>query len=90
MTSAVPARRPLRTRLDGVAVTAPAAPTSAGPLRLAIGLNEAAAALGVSVRTIRRLAAAGALPYARVGSRLLFRLGDLEAFLAARVVQEGS
>lgn len=47
------------------------------------GVKFAARYMGVSASTIRRLEASGALRSARVGGRVLFRVADLDAFLAA-------
>jgi excisionase family DNA binding protein len=43
--------------------------------------QELAARLGVSVKTVRRLVAAGELPTLRVGGQLRFDEADLEAWL---------
>ena len=50
---------------------------------LAVGLIEAAAMLGIAARTLRKFASERRLPSVKLGGRLLFRLSDLEAFLAA-------
>ena len=42
--------------------------------------QQAAAWLHVHQRTLRRLVEAGKLPFHRVGRRVLFRQGDLDAF----------
>lgn len=75
--------RPLRTRLDGVEVP-PAPAPDATPLLL--GLAEAARRLAIAPRTLRRIAAEGRIPYARIGRALRFRPGDLEAFVEGSVV----
>lgn len=77
------ARPPLRTRLDEAALEAPTPATPVGPLL--VDLEAAARALSVAPRTLRRLAASGALPYARLGRMLRFRPEDLRVF-ADRVV----
>jgi excisionase family DNA binding protein len=48
---------------------------------LALGLDGAAEATGVSRRTLQRAIAAGALPVTRVGKRTLIRVDDLRAWL---------
>ena len=46
-----------------------------------LGLSEAAERLGVSPHTLRAWAVyQHRLPFLRLGRRVLFRLGDLEAF----------
>lgn len=60
---------PLRTRLRG-------------PAPLALRLEAAAEALGLSVRTVRRLVASGQLPASRVGRRVLIETSALDALLA--------
>jgi excisionase family DNA binding protein len=50
------------------------------PERLLVTKNEAAERLGVSVRTIERLVAAGRLPQVHVERLARFRVTDLEAF----------
>ena len=49
----------------------------------ALGKREAAQHLALSVRTLERLIADGALPAVRVGRRVVIRTATLEAFLAA-------
>ncbi|HZU78110.1 MAG TPA: helix-turn-helix domain-containing protein [Dehalococcoidia bacterium] len=48
---------------------------------LALGLDGAADAIGVSKRTIQRAIAAGELPVARVGKRTLIRTEHLRQWL---------
>ncbi|BCB79141.1 hypothetical protein GCM10022251_19660 [Phytohabitans flavus] len=47
----------------------------------------AAGLLGISVRSLRRLAASGQIPQVRIGRRVRYRLADLERFLEARRVR---
>ena len=49
--------------------------------RLLVTKGEAAGRLGVSVRTIERLVAAGRLPLVHVERAARFRVADLEAFV---------
>ena len=46
--------------------------------------HEAAAFLGVSARTVRRLAAAHLIPCVRIGGQLRFEPADVLRFVAAR------
>ncbi len=48
---------------------------------LSVGLEEAAALLGISARTLRKMAADGRVPSVKLGRRLLFRVRDLETVL---------
>jgi excisionase family DNA binding protein len=50
---------------------------------LAVGLDEAAAMIGVRPRTLRKWSSQGRVRSIRLGSRLVFRIADLEALLAA-------
>lgn len=64
------------------------------PLRGALGVEDAARYLGVSRRTMYRLSAEcgtgpAQLPVVHIGGRRLFRLRDLDAFLAQQVVRGG-
>ena len=49
---------------------------------LAVSLQEASSLLGISARTLRKMASDGRVPSVKLGSRLLFRVRDLEAVLA--------
>jgi excisionase family DNA binding protein len=53
--------------------------TSTTPL--AVGLEEAAAMLAISGRTLRKMASDGRIPSVKLGRRLLFRVRDLEQLL---------
>lgn len=62
-----------------------------GPLTLSsdtaeqlVGVVEAARVLAVGRHGVYRLAERGALPSVKIGSRLRFRIGDLEAFVRER------
>ena len=74
----------------------PDLPTDAGPPdhprmpnRLLLTRDEAAALLGVSVRTIARLVSTGRLPQVRVERLARFRVSDLEAFVGSLSQQPG-
>jgi excisionase family DNA binding protein len=54
---------------------------------LSVGLKEAAGMLGIAARTLRKFACEGRCPSIKLGGRLVFRIADLEAFLAANVRQ---
>ena len=51
---------------------------------LAMNMRQAAAACGLSTKTLGRAIAAGELPASRVGTRQLILRADLEAWLLAR------
>ncbi|MHB8438232.1 MAG: helix-turn-helix domain-containing protein [Acidimicrobiales bacterium] len=51
-----------------------------------IDAREVARRFGVSSRTVRRLAAQGALAHYRIGSQVRFRADDVEEFLRRRRV----
>ena len=72
-----------------IAITLPAPPPKppeAPPVRLVLSRAEAAAALGISARTIDAMVKNGELPFARIGSRVTFPVGALLAWLAARTI----
>jgi excisionase family DNA binding protein len=50
-------------------------------LRLLVSISEAAAALGLSHRTVRSLVYAGELRSIKVGARRLIAVDDLEGFV---------
>jgi excisionase family DNA binding protein len=54
---------------------------------LAVGLEEASGLLGISARTLRKMASDGRVPSVKLGRRLLFRVQDLEIVLAQAVRQ---
>jgi excisionase family DNA binding protein len=60
-----------------------AADPSAMPRRLLITKGDAAEQLGVSLRTIERLIAAGRLPLVHVEGAARIRVADLEAYVQA-------
>ena len=64
------------------AVRTPAAERVAA---LAVGAAEAARLLGVGRRLLSRLTASGDLVSVKIGRRRLYRVADIEAFLAERV-----
>jgi excisionase family DNA binding protein len=51
------------------------------PGKLLLNIREAAAVLGVSERTIRRLVKEGKLPTVQIGSRRLFRSDTLREWV---------
>jgi excisionase family DNA binding protein len=59
----------------------PTKPTSEPPPRLAYTLNEAAEAIGVSERQVRRYIADGTLTAKRPGGRVIIPVEALKAFL---------
>lgn len=58
--------------------------------RLALRPKDAAAALGISERTLARLKAAGKLQFARIGTAILYPVDGLSAFLAGKSFGEAS
>jgi len=67
------------TAVDAIADRADAAPVTA----LLLSYRQAAAVLGVSVRTITRLVAAGELPSVHVGGIVRIRREDVESYVAS-------
>ena len=55
------------------------------PGKLAMSEREAAAAIGVSGRTLYTLRTAGELPYFRVSGRVLYSVVALESWIASRL-----
>jgi excisionase family DNA binding protein len=55
-----------------------------GPPRGALKREEAAAYLGISVRKLDQLKAGNAIPYAKIGSRVVFPVAALDRWLADR------
>lgn len=49
-----------------------------------LGIEQAAARLGVSPKTISRLVRARQLSVVKIGRRVLFRVGDIETFVERR------
>lgn len=56
---------------------------------LAVGLEEASAMVGVSARSLRKWAADRRVPSVKLGSRLVFRICDLEQLLEERLRTQG-
>lgn len=54
-----------------------------------LSIKEAGEIIKLGPWCIRRLIYSGALPYVRIGRRLLIELDDLERFIAANRHQEG-
>lgn len=48
-----------------------------------VGVGAAASRLGVSPRSLRRLASTGAIPQVRIGRRVKYNRDDLDAFIEA-------
>lgn len=63
-------------------------PTSAPPV-LALRAREAAAALGISTRTLWSLTACGEVPHLRLGRATLYPVAQLEVWLAERAAKNG-
>jgi excisionase family DNA binding protein len=55
---------------------------------LAVGLEEASAMLAVAPRTLRKWATDRRVKSVKLGSRLVFRVSDLEQFLEERLRKE--
>ena len=62
----------------------PARPGVEGPVLILHTIKQVAARLAVSLRTVRRLIAPGALPVHRIGRAVRVSEDDLARFLAAR------
>jgi len=56
-------------------------PRNPESFRLNLGVDETAAALGVSARTVRSLIARNELPVVRIGRRVLIRVERLDEFV---------
>ena len=56
---------------------------------LAVGLEDGSVLIGVSARTLRKMASDGRVPSVKLGRRLLFRVQDLEMVLAQAVRSTG-
>ncbi len=54
------------------------------PVKLTLSRDECALALGLSARTVDSMVKAGSIPFTRIGSRVMFPLAALNAWLAAR------
>lgn len=59
------------------------------PLALAMRPRQAAAALGVSARTLWALTANGEIPHVRLGRMVLYPVAELRIWLAAKSAQGG-
>lgn len=57
---------------------------TAGPVKLALSYEEAADALGISKSKLEKLAAAGAVCSVKIGTRRVFPLRELEAYLDSK------
>lgn len=71
--------------------SSPAATEGTGPAlpRLALRVSDAAIALGVSTRTVKRLLASRELKARRLGRSVLIEWRELERFLSAQPEWEG-
>ena len=49
-----------------------------------VAIRDAASMLGVSAQTLYRIIGRGELPIVKIGDRTLFRLQDLEQFVAQK------
>lgn len=58
--------------------------------RLAVRRRDAMRLLGIGERLLAELTANGVLPSLKIGNARLYRVVDLERFLADRVTREGS
>jgi excisionase family DNA binding protein len=53
--------------------------------KITCGVAEAAVSLGICERNLREIIAQGKIPVCRIGTRVLLRRSDLEAYAAAHV-----
>lgn len=60
------------------------------PGKIALSVAEAAAACGLSTRTLRQYIRDGELPAARIGARVLVLRKDLESWIAGRTDRSGA
>lgn len=86
MTPAPSPRRRLRADVVEPERVGAGGPAPAATAPLAVDLDEAARLVGMSARWIRREAAEGRLPYARLGRALRFRVADLRALVDRHVI----
>ncbi len=56
--------------------------------KLLVDKTEAGAMLGLSPITVMRLGNDGAFPVVRIGSRVLYRVDDLKAYIAQKVAED--
>ncbi len=63
--------------------------TTDRPTMGALSRRDAAKYLAMSTRTLDKLAADGDLPRIKIGTKTVFRLVDLESFLAERLGKGG-
>lgn len=64
-------------------------PTVPAPPVLALRAREAAAALGISSRSLWSLTACGEVPHVRLGRAVVYPVAQLEAWLAERAAKNG-
>lgn len=65
--------------------------TSTPPAPLAVDENVTSAMTGISVSSLQKMRVRGdGPPFAKVGNRVRYRVADLEAYLAERVVSSTS
>jgi len=67
-------------------MTAKTAEVSIEPIVLSI--SQAAAYLGVSPDTVRRLIRGGTIPHARIGNSIRIRRTDLEAYIEGQISRQ--
>ena len=77
--------RALTTKLERLGAQMDAIEARLPPLLVSI--NEAAAALGVSVSTVKRLIQARELPVTRIGRRVRIDIGSARAFTADQIAE---
>lgn len=63
--------------------------TNETPVKLLLSPRAAAAALSICERTLWTLADEGEIPRVRIGKRVLYRISDLEAWIATRIEKPG-
>ena len=73
--------RPMASGRDGIADAETPVP------RLAVSPKEASEMLGISPRLLFDYTKRGEIPSAKIGARVVYRVTDLEAWLAARVAK---
>ena len=83
-------RQPGKAQVPAVAGAPPPLRTRTTPTPVALRLEEVARALGVSVRTVQRLIAAGDLPASRLGRIVVVEAHALSALLARTRIGGGS
>lgn len=62
-------------------------PAAAPVARIALSIAEAAEATGWSISSLYLAMQRGEIPWCKIGARRMIRVADLEAFMAAHLVQ---